>query len=313
MYKILITGGAGYLGSVIVNKFLQLGFKVTVLDNFYFNQFSLAEACKYTNFDLLIGDCRNEKLIKSIINQFDCVIPLAGIVGAPLSEKIPKLTKEINEDAIKMLCNLMSKNQLMILPVTNSGYGSGIQENIYTETSPLNPISVYGVTKVNAEKIALERENCITFRLATVFGMSPRMRLDLLVNNFVYLALKEKKLSIFEGHFKRNYIHIQDVADVFFFALENFQKMKSNIFNFGLEDANLSKLELAQKIQKHLNYLEILEDKNRKDPDKRNYIVSNQKILRTGFKMKWTLDMGIVELIKGIRSINNTAPFVNDK
>lgn len=313
MEKILITGGAGYLGSVIVNKLLQQNKKVTVLDNFYFNQFSLADACKYQNFDLIVGDCTDENLIKSIINQFDCIIPLAAIVGAPLSEKIPKLTKEINETAIKMLCNLMSKNQKMIMPVTNSGYGSGKQEEIYTETSPLNPISTYGITKVNAEKIALERQNCITFRLATVFGMSPRMRLDLLVNNFVYLALKEKKLSIFEGHFKRNYIHIQDVADVFIFALENFEKMKSNIFNFGLEDANLSKLELAKKIKKHLPNLEILEDKVRKDPDKRNYIVSNQKILKTGFKMKWTLDMGIVELIKGIRSINNPSHFVNDK
>ena len=190
--KILITGGAGYLGSVITNKLLNENYNVTVLDNFYFNQFSLAEACKYQNFELIIGDCRDEKLLKSIINDYDCVIPLAAIVGAPLSEKIPKLTKEINEESIKTLCELMSKDQIMIMPVTNSGYGSGKQEKIYTEESDLNPISTYGITKVNAEKIALQRENCITFRLATVFGMSPRMRIDLLVNNFVYLALKQK-------------------------------------------------------------------------------------------------------------------------
>lgn len=311
--KILITGGAGYLGSVITNKLLYEDYDVTVLDNFYFNQFSLAEACKYPNFELIIGDCRDGKLLKSIINNYDCIIPLAAIVGAPLSEKIPQLTKEINEEAIKTLCDLMSKDQIMLMPVTNSGYGSGKQEKIYTEESPLNPISTYGITKVNAEKIALQRENCITFRLATVFGMSPRMRLDLLVNNFVYLALKEKKLSIFEGHFKRNYIHIQDVADVFLFSLKNFHNMKSNIYNFGLEDANLSKLELAKKIKEHINELEIIEDNIRKDPDKRNYIVSNQKILKTGYLMKWSLDKGIKELIKGIKPINNPDNFVNDK
>ncbi len=309
--NILVTGGAGYLGSVLVNKLLKNNYKVTVLDNFYFNQFSLADSCKYENFELIIGDTRDEALMKSIISKFDLIIPLAAIVGAPLSEKIPKLTKEVNEDAISMICKLMSKNQKMIMPVTNSGYGSGKKEKIYTELSPLNPISTYGVTKVNAEKIALERENCITFRLATVFGMSPRMRLDLLVNNFVYLALKEKKLEIFEGHFKRNYIHIQDVSDVFIFSINAFDKMKSNIYNFGLEDANLSKLELANKIKTHLKDLKIVQDDKRKDPDKRNYIVSNQKILSTGFKTSWSLDRGILELMKGIKSINNPNLFVN--
>lgn len=311
--KILITGGAGYLGSVMVIKLLEKQHQVTVLDNFFFNQFSLAEACKYEKFELIIGDARDENLIKRIINKFDCIIPLAAIVGAPLSEKMPELTKQLNEDSIRTLCRLMSKNQIMIMPVTNSGYGSGKPEKIYTEKSPLNPISVYGVTKVNAEKIALERENCITFRLATVFGMSPRMRIDLLVNNFVYLALKQKKLSIFEGHFKRNYIHIQDVAKVFEFSLDNFEKMKSNIFNFGLDDANLSKLELALKIKEHIQDLNITEDKERKDPDKRNYIVSNSKILSTGFKMRWSLDRGIIELIKGLRSIQDISSFTNDK
>ncbi len=311
--KILVTGGAGYLGSVMVTKLLEKKFSVTVLDNFFFNQFSLASACKFENFKLIVGDVRDEGLIKNIINDFDCVIPLAAIVGAPLSEKYPDLTREINYDSIKMLCDKMSPSQLMIMPVTNSGYGSGKPEKIYTEESPLNPISTYGVTKVKAEKIALERLNCITFRLATVFGMSPRMRIDLLVNNFVYLALKQKKISIFEGHFKRNYIHIQDVADVFIFALENFNKLKSNTYNFGLEDANLSKMELAEKIQHHISDLEIIVDENKKDPDKRNYIVSNKKILSTGFKMKWTLDKGIIELIKGLESIKNPDNFVNVK
>ena len=311
--EILVTGGAGYLGSVLVTKLLENNHNVTVLDNFFFDQFSLSSVCKFNNFNLIIGDTRDKNLIKSIIGKFDCIIPLAAIVGAPLSEKMPKLCKEVNEDSIKMICNLMSKDQLMIMPVTNSGYGSGKPEKIYTEESPLNPISTYGITKVNAEKIDLERENCITFRLATVFGMSFRMRIDLLVNNFVYLALVEKKLSVFEGHFKRNYIHIQDVSRVFMFALNNFEKMKSNIYNFGLEDANLSKLELAQKIQNHINDLEILIDENRKDPDKRNYIVSNDKIIKTGFKMNWSLDKGIVELIKGLKSIKRPENFMNVK
>lgn len=311
--KILVTGGAGYIGSILVSKLLENNHDVTVLDNFFFNQFSLSSVCKYKNFELIVGDVRDASLMKSITKKFDCIIPLAAIVGAPLSEKMPELCKEINEDSIKMLCDIMSKDQLMIMPVTNSGYGSGKPEKIYTEESPLNPISVYGVTKVNAEKIALQRDNCITFRLATVFGMSSRMRIDLLVNNFVYLALKEKKISIFEGHFKRNYIHIQDVCEVFNFALKNFFKMKSNIFNFGLEDANLSKFELAQKIKNHIKELEILIDENKKDPDKRNYVVSNKKILETGFKMKWSLDMGISELIKGLVSVKNPENFVNVK
>ena len=199
------------------------------------------------------------------------------------------------------------------MPVTNSGYGAGKPEKIYTESSPLNPISEYGKTKVNAEKIVSERQNFICFRLATVFGMSPRMRLDLLVNNFVYTAINEKKLSIFEGHFKRNYIHIQDVVKAFVFAIENFEKLKNNIFNFGLEDANLSKLELAYKIKNFIPDLNISEDFHQKDPDKRNYIVSNKKILDTGFKMDWTLDRGILELIKGIKILKNFKNFVNEK
>lgn len=311
--KILVTGGAGYIGSILVLKLLKKNYKVTVIDNFFFNQFSLSEACKYENFDLIVGDVRDETLIKSLISQFDLIIPLAAIVGAPLSEKFPIETKEVNEDAINIMCKHLDKSQSVIMPVTNSGYGAGVAQKIYTEESPLNPISAYGITKVNAEKIISQRENFITFRLATVFGMAPRMRLDLLVNNFVYLACKEKKLSIFEGHFKRNYIHIQDVADVFIFAIENFNKMKSNIYNFGLEDANLSKLELALKIKEFVSELEILEDKTKQDPDKRNYIVSNKKILNTNFVMSWSLERGIKELINGMKIIKNFDDFVNVK
>ena len=284
MARILITGGAGYIGSVLTKVLLEKKHKVTVLDNFFFEQASLLDVCKYDDFELILGDVRDEVLIQKILNKFDIIIPLAAIVGAPLSQKLPKETKEINEIAIKFMCKNLSKEQRVIMPVTNSGYGAGKPEKIYTESSPLNPISEYGKTKVNAEKIVSERQNFICFRLATVFGMSPRMRLDLLVNNFVYTAINEKKLSIFEGHFKRNYIHIQDVVKVFVFAIENFEKLKNNIFNFGLEDANLSKLELAYKIKNFIPDLNISEDFDQKDPDKRNYIVSNKKLLNTGFK-----------------------------
>lgn len=313
MANILITGGAGYIGSVLTRSLLEQNHKVTVLDNLLFNQSSLLDVCKFENFNIVVGDVRDERLIKSIISKFDIIIPLAAIVGAPLSEKLPKDTKEINEDAIDLMCKSLSKNQTIVMPVTNSGYGAGKPEKIYTEESPLNPISIYGKTKVNAEKIVRDRGNYICFRLATVFGMSPRMRLDLLVNNFVYLAINQKILSIFEGHFKRNYIHIQDVVKVFSFAINNFDNLKDNIFNFGLEDANLSKLELANKIKNFIPELKILEDKNRQDPDKRNYIVSNKKILNTGFKMDWTLDRGILELIKGIKILKNFDDFVNAK
>ena len=313
MAKILITGGAGYIGSVLTKTLLDKNHQVTVLDNLFFDQATLLDVCKYDNFKLLIGDVRDQLLMKKILGKFDIIIPLAAIVGAPLSEKLPKETKEINEDAVKFMCKHLSKNQIVIMPVTNSGYGAGKPEKIYTESSPLNPISDYGKTKVNAEKVVCETENFICFRLATVFGMSPRMRLDLLVNNFVYLAINEKKLSIFEGHFKRNYIHIQDVVEVFSFAIENFDDLKNNIYNFGLEDANLSKLELAEKIKNYLPELQILEDTTKQDPDKRNYIVSNKKILNTGFKMKWNLDNGIKELIKGMRILKNFKNFVNVK
>jgi len=313
MANILITGGAGYIGSVLTRSLLEQNHKVTVLDNLLFDQSSLLDVCKFESFNIIVGDVRDEKLIKNIISKFDIIIPLAAIVGAPLSEKLPRDTKEINEDAIKLMCKYLSKNQIIIMPVTNSGYGAGKPEKIYTEESPLNPISMYGKTKVNAEKIVRDRGNFVSFRLATVFGMSPRMRLDLLVNNFVYLAVNQRSLSIFEGHFKRNYIHIQDVVKVFSYTIDNFEKLKNNIFNFGLEDANLSKLELAHKIKDFVPDLKILEDKNRQDPDKRNYIVSNKKILNTGFKMDWSLEKGISELIKGIKILKNFENFVNAK
>lgn len=295
--NILVTGGSGYIGSLLTIELIKLGHNVTVVDNLMFKQNSLGEINNKKNFKLIVGDVRDNSLMKSIIKNFDLIIPLAALVGAPICDLRPTETIEINEESIKFMSKLLSNSQMVIMPVSNSGYGIGKPNEICTEETALNPISLYGRSKVAAEKIIMQRENSICFRLATVFGMSPRMRLDLLVNYFVNEALKSKKLTIFEGHFRRNYVHIKDVISVFLFAITNFENLKSNIFNFGLEDANLSKLQLAKKIQEYIKDFVFVESKEGKDPDKRNYIVSNKKILSMGYKFKFDLDLGIQELI----------------
>lgn len=305
--KIFITGGAGYIGSVLVPKLLNSNFDVTVLDNFMFKPNSLSEACGFDGFQVVRGDTRNELLVKELLKDADIIIPLAALVGAPLCKTDPIGTRTINQDAVEMICKLASKDQMILMPVTNSGYGIGEKEKYCTEDSPLNPISLYGVTKVKAEEAVLKHGNCITFRLATVFGMSPRMRTDLLVNDFVYRAVIDRAVVIFEGHFKRNYIHIQDVANVFIYAINNFDLMKGRAYNVGLDDANLSKLELAALIKKHLPNFEFLEAAIGEDPDKRDYIVSNARLASTGFKAEWDLDRGIKELIKGYTILRNSS------
>jgi len=302
--NILVTGGAGYIGSLLVPELINLNYNVTVLDNFMFKQNSLASIDKKKNFKLIVGDVRDNFLIKDIIKEFDVIIPLAALVGAPLCDQKPTDAVLINEKSIELMSKELSNLQRVIMPVSNSGYGIGNPNEICTEETPLNPISLYGRSKVAAEKIIMQRENSISFRLATVFGMSPRMRLDLLVNYFVYEALRVKKLTIFEGHFKRNYVHIRDVANVFLFAIQNFERLKSNTFNFGLENANLSKLELAMKIKNYIKDFIFTESKDGKDPDKRNYIVSNKKILSTGYEFKFDLDLGIQELIKELPNLS---------
>ncbi len=299
--KILVTGGAGYIGSVLVPKLVLRGYKVTVVDNFMFGQSSLLELCSQNNFEIVKGDIRNLSYTDKIIKEADLIIPLAALVGAPICEKEPKLAIEVNQEAINILCKKLSPSQKIILPVTNSGYGIGQKGIFCTEDTPLNPISLYGKTKVKAEEYVLEREQSISFRLATVFGVSPRMRTDLLVNDFVYRAIKDRTIVIFEGHFKRNYIHIQDVARVFLHAIDNFDAMKGRAFNVGLDDANLSKIELAEAIKKKIEKFVFLEAPIGEDPDKRDYIVSNKRLLDTGFKTEWTVDSGIDELIKGYK------------
>lgn len=304
--KILITGGGGYIGSVLTPTLLSQGYEVTVVDNFMFHQNSLADCCQYETFNVVRGDCRDENLMKELIKDADVIIPLAALVGAPLCNRDKIATETTNRDAIKMLCALASKEQRFLVPITNSGYGIGEKGKFCTEESPLNPISTYGVTKVEAEKAVLERENSISFRLATVFGMSPRMRIDLLVNDFVYRAVTDRTVVVFEGHFKRNYIHIRDVVKVFLHGLENFEAMKGKPYNVGLEDANLSKLELCAEIKKYLPNFVYIEAPIGEDPDKRDYIVSNARILSTGFKPDWSLGRGIKELIKGYTIIRNS-------
>jgi nucleoside-diphosphate-sugar epimerase len=304
--RILVTGGGGYIGAVLVPKLLQAGHAVTVVDNFMFQQASLADCCGYDTFEVVRGDARDESLMKKLLAKADVVIPLAALVGAPLCKNDPIGTQTINQDAVEMLCRLASPSQRFLMPVTNSGYGVGEKDKHCTEDSPLNPISLYGVTKVAAEKAVLQRENSLTFRLATVFGMSPRMRLDLLVNDFVYRAVTDRAVVVFEGHFKRNYIHIQDVARVFLHGLERFDKMRGKPYNVGLDDANLSKLELCAAIKKQVPNFEYMEAPIGEDPDKRDYIVSNARIAAAGFKPEWGLDRGIRELIKGYTILRNS-------
>lgn len=304
--NILVTGGAGYLGSIMVPELLKLGHKVTVLDSFIFGQSSLLECCANDNFVIENGDVRDESIIKRLLAKSDVIIPLAALVGAPLCKRDKIGTVSINRDAIKTITDNASKQHRIIIPITNSGYGIGQKGVFCTEETPMNPISLYGSTKVEAENIALEHGNSISLRLATVFGMSPRMRLDLLVNDFTYRAVNDRFIVVFEGHFKRNYIHVRDVARAFIHAIDNFETMKNEPYNVGLSDANLSKLELCEVIKKHVSDFVYLEAPIGEDPDKRDYIVSNEKIEKTGFKPIYSLDIGIKELIKGYTIITNS-------
>ena len=298
MENILITGGAGYIGSVLSKFLLEQGYFVTVLDNLRYGQNSLLDCCSYQNFQILRGDVRNESVLSSALKNQNFIIHLAALVGAPICEKNRDDAQSINLDSVKLLLKLRQNDQRILFPCTNSGYGIGEKGKFCTEDTPLKPISLYGQTKVNAEKLILDGKNSISFRFATVFGVSPRMRTDLLVNDFVFKAFHEKHIELFEGHFQRNYIHIRDVVRVFLHGIKNFEQMKNQTYNVGLSDANLSKLELCEKIQQHISDFDYVESEFGKDPDKRDYIVSNEKIENTGFKPKFSLDFGIDELIK---------------
>lgn len=304
--KILVTGGAGYLGSILVPDLLAAGHEVTVLDNFMFRQGSLNHACYHPKFTVVKGDIRVEAILLPLLKKADAVIPLAALVGAPLCNQDPVGATTTNRDAILMMLKNLSRSQMVLMPTTNSAYGTGEKDNFCTEESPLRPISRYAIEKVEVEKHLMQHPHAISFRLATVFGMSPRMRIDLLVNDFTYRAVNDRFVVLFESSFKRNYIHVRDVSRVFQHGLASFERMKGQIYNVGLSDANVSKRELCEVIARHVPGFVFLEAPVGKDPDQRNYIVSNAKIEATGYKPAHSLDAGVAELVKGYTMIRNT-------
>jgi nucleoside-diphosphate-sugar epimerase len=307
MIKVLVTGGAGYLGSTLVPVLLDGGYAVTVVDNFMYGQDSLAGVCYHPSFSLVRGDVRSPDVMRPLIKDADVIIPLAALVGAPLCDRDPIAATTTNKDAIVDMLGLLSRDQRVLLPITNSGYGVGEAGKFCTEETPIRPISLYARDKVAVEQVLLERHpNALSFRLATVFGMSPRMRLDLLVNDFTYRACTDRFIVLFESHFKRNYLHVRDVARAFVHGIERFDAMKGGPYNVGLSDANLSKRELCERIQAHLPSFVFIESAIGQDPDKRDYIVSNDKVERTGYRTAYSLDDGIRELIKGFAMIRNT-------
>ena len=305
-HKILVTGGAGYLGSTMVPLLLDAGHEVTVLDNFMYGQNSLAHVCHHPKFSVVRGDIRLENVIKPLLKDADIVIPLAAYVGAPICARDPVGATTVNRDGIMLMLKLLSRQQLVLMPTTNSAYGTGDDKNHCTEDSPLRPMSQYAIEKVEVEKELMEHSTAVSFRLATVFGMSPRMRIDLLVNDFTYRALHDRFVVLFESSFKRNYVHVRDVARVFMHAMGNATRMQGQIFNVGLSDANVSKRELCDQIKVFLPEFTYLEAPIGKDPDQRNYIVSNAKIEAAGFRPAFSLAAGIQELIKGFQMIRNT-------
>jgi nucleoside-diphosphate-sugar epimerase len=302
MANILVTGGAGYIGSTLVPKLLSYGHNVEVIDNFMYGQTSLNQFCSDKRFNVVNGDVRSKSDMQPLLAKADIIIPLAAYVGAPLCNKDPVGASSTNKDAIYMMLDNISQEQLVIMPTTNSAYGTG---EYCDENSPLNPISLYAKDKVEVEKRLLDHPKSISYRLATVFGMSPRMRIDLLVNDFVHRAVKDGFVVLFESHFKRNYIHVQDVTTAFCHAIYNTNRMVNNVYNVGLSEANISKWQLCEAIQKQVPNFTFVEAEVGKDPDQRNYIVSNDKLEATGFKPAVSLESGIEELVKGFRMINN--------
>jgi len=305
--NVLVTGGAGYLGSILCEHLLRDGYNVTVVDNLIYGQGSLFHLCSHEKFNFVMGDVRDEKTMNPLIKNADVIIPLAAIVGGPACERDPRAATSVNLEAIKLINGLRSSSQLVIYPTTNSGYGTKTGDVFCTEETPLEPITLYGKTKVEAELELLNSPNTITLRLATVFGMSPRMRLDLLVNHFVYAALTDGYIVIFEKDFKRNYIHTRDVADCFCYCIKNADKMRGVPYNVGLDAANLSKEQLALKVKEYIPKFYIHFAEVGSDPDKRNYIVSNQRLREAGFEAKRSIDDGIKELLKGYRMLGRSS------
>jgi nucleoside-diphosphate-sugar epimerase len=302
--RILVTGGCGYIGSMLVPDLLARGFEVTVLDTFAAGDTFLAMCCADPNFDVVRGDARDMSVVKPLIAKADVVIPLAALVGAPLCARDKIGATTLNRDAVVDTIRLMSRNQRLVYPTTNSGYGVGAADAFCTEESPLKPVSLYGVTKVEAEKAVLEAEG-VSLRLATVFGMAPRMRLDLLVNDFTWRAVNDRAVVLFEAHFRRNFIHVRDVSKAFLHVLDRYERMQGQAYNVGLSEANLSKKQLCEVIAREVPGFVYLEAPVGEDPDKRDYIVSNAKIEATGWRPQHGLAAGVRELVKGYRMLRN--------
>ncbi|MFN8543846.1 MAG: NAD(P)-dependent oxidoreductase [Candidatus Binatia bacterium] len=301
--RVLVTGGAGYLGSILCERLLDAGHQVTVLDNLLWGQTGPLHLCADPRFAFVRGDARDETLLRELVPRADVLVPLAAVVGAPACDRDPWLARAVNRDAVRLLDRLRDPAQLVVYPTTNSGYGTRSGDVLCTEDTPLEPISLYGRTKVEAEQALLQRPNVVTLRLATVFGTSPRLRLDLLVNHFVYAAVTDRYLVIFERHFKRNFVHIRDVADCFAYCIEHARQMAGRPYNVGLDAANLSKEELALRVQAQVPELCLTFSEVGTDPDKRNYVVSNQRLREAGFEARRSLDDGIRELLTGYRML----------
>jgi nucleoside-diphosphate-sugar epimerase len=301
--RVLVTGAAGYIGSILCEHLLDAGYHVTALDTLVFGGGSLFHLCANPRFDFQLGDARDDRVLRELVPRADVLIPLAAVVGAPACDRDPLVARTLNLEAVRRLLALRSAQQLVVYPTTNSGYGTSTGAVFCTEETPLEPISLYGETKVQAEQAVLDSRNAITLRLATVFGMSPRMRLDLLVNHFVYAAVTDGYLVIFEKDFKRNYVHIRDVADCFLHCIAHAEAMTGRPYNLGLDSANLSKEELALKVKEQVPRFYIHFSEVGSDPDKRNYIVSNERLRQAGFEARRSLEEGIRELLKGYRML----------